>query len=424
MSISERISLWRHRQFMKLLTAQTISQLGTQVTLIALPATAITNLHATAFQVGLLTAFETAPFLLIGLPAGVWVDRMSRWRTLIVGDLGRAVVLGSVPAAAAFHALRMPQLYAVAFATGIFTVFFDIAYQSYLPSLVERDRLIEGNAKLEISRSGAFVAGPAIGGWLVQLIEAPFAILVDAVSYLGSALFISRIRAEEPVIERHEDGSGSMKKQIGEGLRFVLGHPLLRPIAACTSISNLFTTMAFTLMLLYGHTKLDMSYARLGTVFGLGTIGALLGAMLAEKVPRKIGLGWAIILPMMIFGVVDFGFPLATPSTASIVFVTVMFVGGGTGVIYNVNQVGLRQAITPGRMLGRMNATVRFIVWGTMPIGALIGGYLGGRIGLRNTFWVAAAGNVFAVLPPLFSPVRKLREIPKMPIQGQAEAEV
>jgi MFS family permease len=420
MSIQQRVSLWRHRQFMKLWTAETISQVGTQVTMIALPATAIGPLHATAFQVGLLTACETAPFLLIGLPAGVWIDRMSRWRTLIVGDLGRAVVLGSVPAAAAFHVLRLPQLYAVAFVTGIFTVFFDIAYQSYLPSLVYRDQLIAGNAKLEISRSGAYVAGPAIGGWLVQLIEAPFAILVDAVSYLGSALFISRIRAEEPPIERHEDGSGSMKKQIGEGLRYVLGHPLLRPIAACTSISNLFTTMAFTLTILFGR-HLGMSYARLGTVFSLGTVGALLGAVLAERVARKIGLGWAIILPMIIFSVVDFGWPLATPSTASIVFVTVMFFAGGTGVIYNVNQVGLRQAITPGRMLGRMNATMRFIVWGTMPIGALLGGWLGGQIGLRNTLWVSATGNMLAILPPLFSPVRKLREIPQLAAEGDTQ---
>jgi MFS family permease len=414
-SIPERFSLWRHRQFMKLLTAETISQLGTQVTMIALPATAITTLHATAFQVGLLTACETAPFLVVGLQAGVWVDRMSRWRTLIVGDLGRAVVLGSVPLAAAFHVLRLPQLYVVAFAMGIFTVFFDVAYMSYLPTLVERDQLISGNAKLEISRSGAFVAGPAIGGWLVQLIQAPFAILVDAVSYLGSALFISRIRAEEPPIETHEGGRPSMKTQIGEGLRFVIGHPLLRPIAACTSISNLFNTMIVTLTILFGHRELGMSYARLGTVFALGTVGALIGAVVAERVPRWIGLGWAIILPAFFFGVAEFGYPLATPATASAIFVGVLFISGVAGVIYNVNQVGLRQAITPARMLGRMNATMRFIVWGTMPIGAVIGGWLGGTIGLRNTFWVAAAGNAFAVLPPLFSPVRKLREIPRIP---------
>ena len=420
MSIPERVSLWRHRQFMKLWSAETISQLGTQVTMIALPATAIGLLHASAFQVGLLTACETAPFLIVGLPAGVWVDRISRWRTLIVGDLGRAVTLGSIPAAAAFHVLRLPQLYVVAFATGIFTVFFDIAYQSYLPSLVDREHLIEGNAKLEISRSGAYLAGPALGGWLFQLTQT-FAILVDAVSYLGSALFISRIRAKEPPADRHEDGSGSMRRQIGEGLRYVLGHPLLRPIAACTSISNLFTSMTFALTILFGHRELGMSFGRIGTVFSLGTVGALIGAVLAERVPRKVGLGWAIILPMALFAVVDFAWPLARPNTANFIFVTAMFFAGGSGVIYNVNQVGLRQAITPGRMLGRMNATMRFIVWGTMPIGALLGGWLGTKIGLRNTFWVAAIGNAFAVLPPLLSPVRKLREIPQMSIQGEGE---
>jgi MFS family permease len=422
MSIPERVSLWRHRQFMKLWSAETISQLGTQVTVIALPATAIAILHATAFQVGLLTACETAPFLIVGLPAGVWVDRMSRWRTMIVGDLGRAVTLGSIPAAAAFHVLGLPQLYVVAFVTGIFTVFFDIAYQSYLPSLVERDHLIEGNAKLEISRSGAFLAGPALGGWLFQLTQT-FAILVDAISYLGSALFISRIRAQEPPVEKHEDGSGSMRRQIAEGLRYVLGHPLLRPIAACTSISNLFSSMTFTLTILFGHRELGMSFGRIGTVFSLGTVGALIGAVLAERAPRKIGLGWAIILPMALFSVVDFAWPLATPSTANLVFITAMFFAGGTGVIYNVNQVGLRQAITPGRMLGRMNATMRFIVWGTMPVGALIGGWLAQNqnLGLRGTLWVAAIGNSFSVLPPLFSPVRRLREIPKMPTEVEAD---
>ena len=192
------LSLWRHRQFMKLWSAETISQLGTQVTQLALPLAAIYVLHATVFEVSLLTAAEFAPFLIVGLPAGVWVDRMSRRRVLIAGDLGRAFLLGSIPLAAALHVLSMPQLYLVAFFAGICTVFFDVAYQSYLPSLVYRDQLIDGNAKLEISRSLAYLAGPALGGYLVELVTAPFAILVDAVSYLGSALFIGRIQAEEP----------------------------------------------------------------------------------------------------------------------------------------------------------------------------------------------------------------------------------
>jgi MFS family permease len=409
------LSLWRHREFMKLWSAETISQLGTQVTMLALPLAAVYVLRATVFEVSLLTVAEFAPFLLVGLPAGVWVDRMSRRRVLIAGDLGRAAVLGSIPLAAALEILSMPQLYVVAFVAGICTVFFDVAYQSYLPSLVHRDQLIDGNAKLEISRSLAYLAGPALAGYLVEIVKAPFAILVDAASYLGSALFIGRIRTVEPPIEDRPIGKGVMRRQIGEGLRYVLGHPLLRPIAACTSISNLFSTMTFALIIVFGVRTLRMSSAEIGIAFSLGTLGALLGAAVAQRVPRWIGLGWAIVAPMLIFSVASFGWPLATPATAIPVFAGVGFLGGLTGVIYNVNQVGLRQAITPGRMLGRMNATMRFIVWGTMPIGAFVGGVLARNIGIRPTLWISAIGNAFAVLPPLLSPVRRLREIPEAP---------
>ena len=208
-----------------------------------------------------------------------------------------------------------------------------------------------------------------------------------------------------------------MRRDIGEGLRYVVGHPLLRPIAACTSISNLFSTMTFAVIIVFGVRELHMSPGRIGLTFSLGTVGALLGAVLAQRVPRWIGLGWAIIAPMLIFSVADFGYPLATPATAIAVLAGVGFVAGMSSVIYNVNQVGLRQAITPGRMLGRMNATMRFIVWGTMPIGAIVGGLLARNIGIRPTLWIAAAGNAFAVLPPLLSPVRRLRDVPDAPAE-------
>src|SRR5262249_52924633 len=187
-------SLWHHGDFLKLWTADSISQLGTQVTVLALPLTAILVLKANAFQVGILTAVEFLPFILVGLPAGVWVDRLPRRPILIVGDLGRAVVLGSIPIAYRLQVLHIAQLYVVAFLSGIFTVFFDVAYQSYLPSLVDRDQLVDGNAKLEISRSGAQLAGPGLGGALVQLLKAPVAILADSLSYLWSAAWVFTIR--------------------------------------------------------------------------------------------------------------------------------------------------------------------------------------------------------------------------------------
>src|SRR6266550_1713291 len=222
---------------MKLWTGQTISQLGTQVTLLALHLSAIVVLKATTFEVGALTAIEFSPFLLIGLPAGVWVDRLSRRPILIAADVGRAAALGSVPIAYAFGGLTFWHLYAVSFVSGCLTVFFDVAYQSYLPSLVERGHLVEGNAKLEISRSGAQLAGPGLAGLLIGLIKAPPAIAVDALSYVGSVLFLLAIRKPEPPVEIPEQRA-SMWTDIRAGVGYVVRHPLLRPIAMCTSTSN------------------------------------------------------------------------------------------------------------------------------------------------------------------------------------------
>src|SRR5213593_4695457 len=251
-------SLWRHPDFMKLWTGETISQLGTQVTLLALPLTAVVILKANAFQVGLLSTLEFLPFILVGLPAGVWVDRLRRRRILIAGDLGRAITLGSIPIAYELHHLTIWQLYAVAFLTGVLTVFFDVSYQAYLPSLVERDQLVDGNAKLEISRSGAQLAGPGLGGLLVQALRAPVAILVDALSYLWSAMWVFLIRKKEPAIERPPEGHRPMREDIKEGLRYVWRHPLLRPIAFCTGSSNLFSSIYLAILVLFAVRALHM----------------------------------------------------------------------------------------------------------------------------------------------------------------------
>jgi MFS family permease len=406
-------SLWRHADFMRLWSAETISQLGTQVTLLGLPLTAVLILHATPFEVGALTSVEYAPFLLIGLPAGVWVDRLQRRPILIAGDVGRAVALGSIPIAYWLDGLSMWHLYAAAFVTGICTVFFDVAYQSYLPSLVSRDQLTDGNAKLEISRSGAQLAGPALAGGLIELVTAPLAILVDAVSYVGSALFVWMIRAREPRPHREAAQRRRMRAEIAEGLRYVLGHELLRPIAACTSIANLFGTMALAILVVFAVDELRLTPGMIGLSLGLGNVGLLIGAFVAGRLAEPLGLGRTII--GSIFVVVASGvlMPLATPAVAVAIIAVASFLGGLGSVVYNVNQVSLRQAITAERMQGRMNATMRFIVWGTMPLGALAGGILGDAIGLRATLWVAAAGNFLAVIPPLLSPVRTLARIPE-----------
>jgi MFS family permease len=406
-------SLWKHSDFKRLWAADTISQLGTQITFLALPTAAILVLHANAFQVGLLSTMEFLPFILVGLPAGAWVDRLRRRPILIAGDLGRAVILGSVPLAYAFGSLHMWHLYVVAFLAGICTVFFDVSYQSYLPSLVDRDQLVDGNAKLEISRSGAQLAGPTIAGWLIQLVEAPIAILADAASYLWSAIWIFMIRKPEPKVEVPAHGHTPIRHEIAEGLRYVWHHPLLRPIAYCTANSNLWSAMTMAVFLIFAYRTLDLSPGAAGTIMALGNVGFLLGALVSGKFAKRVGLGPTIVGSAVIFSVPGILIPMTTPSIAWPLLIIAFNVFGFAGVIYNVNQVSLRQAITPARIQGRMNATMRFMVWGTMPIGALIGGVLGNTIGIRPTLWVAAIGGLFSFVPPLLSPVRSLQRIPE-----------
>ncbi len=406
-------SLLRHPDFLKLWSAETISQLGTQVTFLALPTAAILILRASPFEVGLLGTMEFLPFILVGLPAGAWVDRLRRRPILIAGDLGRAVILGSIPLAYQLHQLHMWHLYLAAFLTGICTVFFDVSYQAYLPSLVERDQLVEGNAKLEISRSGAQLAGPSVAGWLIQLVKAPVAIAADAASYLWSAFWIFLIRKHEPPVEVPEHGHPPIRRDIADGLRYVWRHPLLRPIAFCTANSNLWSSMTMAVFLIFAYRRLHLSPGAVGTILALGNVGFLLGALLSSRVAKLVGVGPAIVGSAVVFCIPGVLIPLVSRSTAWPLLIVAFNVFGIGGVVYNVNQVSLRQAITPARMQGRMNATMRFMVWGTMPIGSLIGGALGNVIGLRPTLWVAAVGGLFSFIPPLLSPVRSLEEMPQ-----------
>jgi MFS family permease len=414
-------SLLRHSDFLKLWSAETVSQFGTAITQLALPLTAILVLKATAFQVGLLTTAQFLPFILVGLPAGVWVDRMRRRPLLIVGDLGRAVVLASIPIAYELGHLHMLHLYVAAFLVGVLTVFFDVAYMSYLPSLVHRDQLVDGNSKLEISRSAAALGGPGMAGGLIQILTAPVAILFDSISYLWSAGFLFWIRRKEPPVA-HPDGveaKPSMRREIREGLRYVLRHRMLLPIALTTASSNLFTTMGQAILILFAVRQLGLSAGAIGLIFAVGNIGFLIGAFVAQPIARRFGVGHTIIGSAFLFGPPAILIAAATPSSAVVLLVASGIVMGLSGVTYNINQVSLRQAITPERMQGRMNATMRFMVWGTMPIGALMGGALGGAIGLRPTLWISAIGSLFCFVPLLFSPLHALREIPGEPTSGE-----
>jgi MFS family permease len=410
-----RRTLWRHRDFLKLWTAQTVTQFGDEITQLALPLVAILTLGATPLQIGLLGTFQFLPFILLTIPAGVWVDRMRRRPILIGADIGRAILLTSIPVAFVGGWLSMEQLYVVGFLVGCLEVFFDVAYQSFLPSVVERDQLQEGNAKLELSTSASAVIGPGVAGFLVQLVTAPFAILFDALSYAGSVVLLLFIRRPE-MVEAHasEDGTRpSMLSEAREGLRYVLGHRYLRNIAACTGTLNLFGNIGGVVLLLYIVDELGINPATVGIVFGLANLGVLVGALSAERLANRIGVGRTIVWSAFASPFALVLVALAPEEAPVPLLIASGIIGAASAVIYNVNQVSLRQAITPERMQGRMNATMRFIVWGTIPIGSIAGGVLGGSIGLQATIWVGAIGSFLGFLPVFFSQVRSLQRIPE-----------
>ena len=411
-----RPSLWRHRDFLKLWSAQTVSQFGDEITGLALPLVAIITLGASPVEIGILGTFQFLPFILLTIPAGVWVDRMRRRPILIGADIGRALLLASIPVAYVGGWLSIPQLYVVGFLVGCLEVFFDVAYQSYLPSVVERDQLVEGNAKLELSTSASSVIGPGLAGFLVELFRAPFAMLFDALSYVGAVVLVALIRRPEMVEDPHAanpEGRPSMRTEAVEGLRYVLGHPYLRNIAACTGTLNLFGNIGGVILLLYIVDELGISAGTVGIVFAIANLGVLLGALTAERLARRFGVGPTIVWSAFVSAFALVPVAIAPVDNAVPFLVASGIIGASTAVIYNVNQVSLRQAITPERMQGRMNATMRFIVWGTIPIGSLVGGGLGALIGLQNTIWVGAIGSFLGFLPVFFSRVRALRTIPE-----------
>jgi MFS family permease len=403
-------SLWRHGDFVRLWAGQSVSRLGTEVSRLAIPLVAIDVLHATTFEVGALTAIETLPFLLVGLPAGAWVDRMRRRRVLIAADVGRCAVLASIPLASSLGGLTMLQLYAVAAATGVLTVFFDVAYQSYLPALVDRDQLVDGNAKLAASEAGAQVAGPSVGGLLVHAVGAATAVLADAASYVLSFVSLLLIRRPEPVPVRHPEPN--LRREIREGLSFVLREPRIRSVSATTGTANLFGAMTMAIIVVFMRRTLHLDAGIIGLVFGIAAAGALVGAVAARPLARRIGVGRAIVWSIALGGGGGLLYPLATRHGALLPLMAAGAIMAAGGVIYNINQVSVRQALCPLALQGRMNASVRFLVWGTLPLGGFAGGALGAIVGIRPTLWIAGIGGTAAFLWLLPSPVPGIREIP------------
>ena len=409
-----RGKLWRHPDFLKLWAGESVSVFGSQVTVLAVPTVAILILHAGPFQVGILSALEFLAFPTLGLVAGVYADRLRRRPIMIICDIGRALALGSIPVAFVLNLLTLEQLYFVALLTGIFTVFFDVSYQSYLPALVDRPNLIEGNTKLEITRSTAQVAGPAVAGFLIQLIGGAKAVAVDAVSFFLSALALASITKPEPEPRPSTaSGASGFIPEMREGIDVVFRNPILWRIAACTATTNLGSNMVFgAVFLVFAYRQLHLSAGVVGVVFALSSVGALAGAFLAGWVARRLGIGPTLGVMVIVGGLALLATPLALVGVPAVILATTGFIEGLTIPIYNINQVSLRQAITPDRVQGRMNATMRTIVWGTIPLGAFIGGILGTSIGLVQTIVLGGILSTLAASWIVLGPVIRLREQP------------
>jgi MFS family permease len=407
-----RRSLWRDANFLRMWGGQALSQFGAQITELAVPVMAVLLLQASEFEVGVLTAANVAAFLIVGLPAGAWIDRMRKRHVMIWADAVRAVALAALPLLWWLGALQMWHLYAVALVVGVATVFFDVSYQSLIPSLVRPRQIAEANGKLQATYEVANIAGPGIGGWLIGILTAPLAILATVGTYLVS--FVALLLTRDDEQPRAADDRAPILHEIWEGLRFVFTERLLRRIVATTGTSNFFNTISMTMLPIFILRELGLSPASMGVIFSLGAVGGLLGAIATPHIVRRIGEARSIPVSSIGFSVIAVFLPVAAmvPSIAFPLLVAQGFVGSFTVLLYNITQVTFRQRITPPRLLGRMNASVRFVVWGVMPIAALLSGVLGTWLGVVPTMWIGAIGQLFAALFVVVGPFWAMRDLP------------
>ncbi|HEX2044103.1 MAG TPA: MFS transporter [Gaiellaceae bacterium] len=406
--------LLRVADFRNFWLGESISLLGDQVSVIALPLVAVLALDASAADMGYLGAAALGPHLLLSLPVGVWLDRVARRRrVMIAADVARAALLASVPLAYALDALTLGQLYAVAFVAGCVAVVFDLSYPTVFVSITPRERYIEGNALVNGSRSFSFVGGPSLGGFLVQIFGAPFALVADAVSYLVSAAFLARVRAAEPPLEPTEEET--VRERLLEGMRFIGRHEIFRPGLAAVATVNFFNFMFAALFVLYATRELGIEPGTLGLVLGSGAVGGILGAVLAARIGRALGLGRAFALGCVLFPLPLILVPLASgsqPAVLAFLFAAEFLSGLGV-MILDISFGAIMLGLTPHRLRARATGAFRFVNYGVRPLGSLAGGALGAALGLRPALWVATVGAVAGVLWLVPSPVPALRELPE-----------
>ncbi|GHJ48969.1 MFS transporter [Catellatospora sp. TT07R-123] len=392
-------------RFLRFWAAQTLSQLGQRFGLIALPVVAIETLNAGIEEVGYLTASLTACYLLVGLPAGAWVDRWAKRPTMMRSAVIRAVALASIPAMWAAGHLGLPWLYAVAIAVGTASVFFDVAYQSYVPFLVSDQGIEPANARLEASAQVSAVGGPAAAGLLLKVVSAPLVLGLDALAYLLCAVFLATVRDNEPRRQADEKARRHLGREILAGIRFVSGSAVLRRLVVSVGVSNFFATIVMTLTPLLILKKLDLGTTVMGVVLGVGTLGGLLGAMLLPKVRSRLSAGTVMAGGLLLAALSTSAFPAAdlVRGSGSLMPVAMLTLGqfGMTlgAVMFNITQFSVRQRVCPKELLARMNASIRFVVWGSMPLAALLAGWLGGQLGVAACMWIGVVGTCVTVLP-------------------------
>ena len=406
--------LLHEEQFRRFWIGQSISVFGDQITLLALPIVAVLILGADPTQMGLLTAIGLLPHLLFSLPAGVWLDRVHRRRRLmILADIGRAIAIAVIPVLYLLNALSMSALFVVAFVVGSLAVVFDISWNTIFVSVAKREQFVDATALLNGSRSLASVAGPAISGVLIQLFKAPVALVADSLSFLGSAFFLGRVSAPEPPIEQEP---GTIRQQLASGLSFLFRDPIMRPTILAAATLNLFNFCFQALFILYATVHLGVEPGLLGLALGLGAVGGVIGAITASRIGRTLGLGRAYVVGLIVFPASVILIPLAggLPEPLILVFLFLSEFGQGIGVmILDINAGAMIQARTPDRLRGRAGGAFRFINMGIRPIGATIGGVLGGIIGVRETLFIVIVLQLSGVLWLYRSPILGLRGMPE-----------
>lgn len=403
-------SLWRNLDFLKLWSGQTISVFGSMIGGTALSFTAILFLQASPMQMALLSTMQLIPGFLAGLFAGAWVDRLRRRPMMIAVDISRAIVMATIPVAALIGILRIGQLYIVALVVSILSIIFELAYQAYLPTLVGKQHVVEGNSKLTASAAVSEFGGFSLGGWLVDIFTAPFAILIDAVSFLVSAATLNSISAHETIETLPE--KPNMLLEIREGLATVYQDALLRSSAIVLAVSNLSAGIFSALAVLYMGRELGLNPGILGMIWAVGGLSSFVGASLTPHLTRRIKPGPAMVAGLALYGASLFFIPFASGATlVSIIFLIIQQLGDGFFVLYDINMVSFRQELIAERMLGRVNATLRVITSGVTLGGALLGGLLGESLGVRPTLFIAAGISLLASAILAISPIRELANI-------------